>query len=115
MHSHKRTFYLNTEQLDRISFSILKDENEKIKEIQNVSYEININGKWVRIVRYDDHSGTGSLHRHTKFSFSSLKEIIESLPWIKGDKNQQLTQACNDIKENYEEFKNEFTKNSGLD
>lgn len=115
LHPHKRTFYLNTEQIDRVSFSILKDENETIKEIQNVSYDMNIEGTWIGIVRYDDHSGTESLHKHTKVSLESDNEVAESIYWIKGNKEQQLTQACDDIRQNYKEFKDRFLKNSGLD
>lgn len=109
-------FPLNTAQTDRISFSVLRDTKRKIIKIENISYEIQINGKWEWVVRYDDHGGSGQLHRHFRVSLYDLREV-ESTARIKKYKNKtyELTWVCNDVKRNYLVYRLKFLKNSGLD
>lgn len=110
-----KTIYLNTVRLDRISFSVLQNSRREIKRIENVSYDININDEWIGIVRYDDHDGKGILHRHSRLSIERRDEVVESLYWLTGDKNHHLTQICDEIREGYQNLKDKFLKNSGLD
>lgn len=110
----KGSFILNNSQGDRISFSALKDGQNKIIKAENISYEIDIDSKWVCIVRYDDHGGTGLLHRHNKVSLTDDREIQSAIGTRRGNKND-LTWACDDIKSNYLAFRSDFLKNNGLD
>ncbi len=116
LNTHSSNFYLNTAQLDRISFSVLKNEKNNLRKIENISYEISINDKWEWVVRYDDHGGLGSLHRHIRVSLKDNSEV-ESSDGIKKYKNKdfELTWVCNDIKINYLNFRRKFLRNSGLD
>jgi len=109
-------FPLNTAGGDHISFSVLKNEKNNIRKIENVSYEININNRWEWIVRYDDHGGTGSLHRHIRISLKD-DSSIESLSGIKKYKNKdfELTWIINDIKRSYMAFRKTFLRGEGLD
>ena len=113
---HTGNVPLNIALQDRISFSVLRNENNHIKKIENISYEININDKWEWVVRYDDHGGTGLLHRHYRVN---LKEdrIIESAAGIRKYKNKdyELTWVCNDIKRNHMIFRKKFLEDCDLD
>lgn len=108
-------FMLNTAQLDRISFSVLKSSKHELRIIENISFEIKIDGNWEWVVRYDDHGGTGKLHRHFRVSLKDCQEI-ESSAGIKRYKNKdyELTWVCNDIKRNYLIFRSKFLRNNGL-
>ncbi|MBI4079091.1 MAG: hypothetical protein HY429_02220 [Candidatus Levybacteria bacterium] len=105
---------LNIAQTDRISFSVLRNTKKRIRKIENISYEININDKWEWIVRYDDHGGSGSLHRHFRVSLTDDREV-ESDAGIKrySNKDFELTWVCNDIKKHYMLFRSKFLKNIG--
>lgn len=46
LHPHAGNVPLNIVLQDRISFSVLRSESNHIKKIENISYEINIDGKW---------------------------------------------------------------------
>lgn len=107
---------LNIAQTDKISFSVLKNEKNNIRKIENVSFEININNHWEWVVRYDDHGGSGSLHRHIRISLKD-DSSIESLSGIKKYKNKdfELTWIIDDIKRNYMVFRKNFLKEEGLD
>ena len=107
---------LNMAQTDRISFSVLRNNKNKLRKIENISYEIRIKDKWEWIVRYDDHGGKGLLHRHYRVSLTENQEI-ESSAGIKRYKNKdyELTWVCKDIKRNYLIFRTKFLKNMGLD
>lgn len=74
------------------------------------------NGQWEWVVRYDDHGGTGLLHRHFRISLTDNSQV-ESTAGIKRYKNKdyELTWVCNDIKRNYLTFRSKFLKNMGLD
>lgn len=107
---------LNIAQADRISFSVLRNKKNEIQKIENVSYEIQINGVWEWVVRYDDHGGSGQLHRHSRISLNDSREIesAEGIPVLKS-KNDELTWICKDIGRNYLTFRSEFLNNSGFD
>ncbi|OGE19744.1 hypothetical protein A3J21_01105 [Candidatus Daviesbacteria bacterium RIFCSPLOWO2_02_FULL_43_11] len=109
-------FALNTAQLDRISFSVLRNSKQELRKIENISYEINIDGHWEWVIRYDDHGGLGSLHRHIRISLKDNSDV-ESAAGIKKykNKNHELTWVCKDIKRNYLIFRRKFLKNNGLD
>lgn len=106
---------LNIAQTDRISFSVLRNDKNDLRKIENISYEINIDNSLEWIVRYDDHGGTGSLHRHIRISLKDNRSV-ESTDGIRRykNKNYELTWACNDIKKNYLRFRKNFLKHSGL-
>lgn len=116
LHAQTGNIPLNIAQTDRISFSVLRNEKNNLRKIENISYEINIEDRWEWIVRYDDHGGNGPLHRHFRLSLKDNR-IVESTAGIKKYKNKdhQLTWICNDIKRNYLIFRSKFLKNIGLD
>lgn len=107
---------LNIARNGRISFSVLRNEKNRLRKIENISYEISIKDHWEWIVRYDDHGGKGGLHRHFRVSLNDDK-IIESTVGIKKYKNKdhELTWVCKDIKKHYLIFRSKFLKNMGLD
>lgn len=107
---------LNIAQLDRISFTVLRNNKNNIRKIENVSYEICIDGLWEWIVRYDDHGGTGLLHRHLRVSLKDDRSVESSIE-IKRYKNKdyELTWIINNIKNNYLIFRKNFLENEGLD
>lgn len=107
---------LNIAQTDRISFSVLKNEKNNIRKIENVSFEITLDNRWEWVVRYDDHGGGGALHRHIRISLKD-DSSIESLSGIKKYRNKdfELTWIINDIKRNYMAFRKNFLKGEGLD
>lgn len=112
----KVDFPLNIANLDRISFSVLRNDKNKLRVIQNISYEIYIEGRWEWVVRYDDHAGEGRLHRHVRISLKDNSDV-ESAEGIKKykDKNNELTWVCKDIQRNYLIYRSRLLKNSGLD
>lgn len=116
LYTQKGDIPLNVAQSDKISFSVLRNDKKRIRKIENISYEISIESKWKWVVRYDDHGGTGLLHRHFRVSLIDNREV-ESTAGIKKYKNKdhELTWVCNDIKRNYLIFRSKFLKNSGLD
>jgi len=115
LHTQNGNIPLNKAQADRISFSVLKNNQNRLRKIENISYEINIEDKWEWIVRYDDHGGQGLLHRHYRISLTDNSEI-ESFAGIRRYKNKdyELTWVCNDIKRNYLTFRSKFLKNNGI-
>lgn len=116
LHTQTGNIPLNKARTDRISFSVLRNEKNNLRKIENISYEISIDDNWVWVVRYDDHGGQGLLHRHYRISLTNDREI-ESSAGIKRYKNKdyELTWVCNDIKKNYLIFRSKFLKNNGLD
>ncbi len=115
LHTHSANVLLNIARNDRISFSVLRNEKNHIRKIENISYEIVIDGKWEWVVRYDDHGGFGLLHRHVRVSLED-ERVVKSNDGIRKYKNKdhQLTWACKDIRRSYLIFRNKFLKNSGL-
>ncbi len=116
LYPQTNNFPLNTAWLDRISFSVSRNNKHELRKIENISYEINIDGDWEWVVRYDDHGGSGFLHRHIRISLKDSSNV-ESSFGIKRYKNKdhELTWVCNDIKRNYLSFRKKFLKNMGID
>lgn len=116
LHAQSASVPLNIARNDRISFSVLRNEKNQIRKIENISYEISIDEKWEWVVRYDDHGGSGPLHRHVRVSLEN-EGIVESNDGIKKYKNKdyQLIWVRKDIRRNYLIYRNKFLKNSGLD
>jgi len=116
LHIQKGNIPLNIAQSDRISFSVLRNKKNNIRKIENISFEIYVEDNWEWVVRYDDHSGQGLLHRHYRISLDDASEV-ESSSGIRRYKNKdhELTWVCNDIKRNYLIFRTKFLKNSELD
>ena len=107
---------LNIAKSDRISFSVLMNKKNEIRKIENISYEILIEGEWAWIVRFDDHGGIGSIHKHTRIALNDGREV-ESSEGVKKSKSKrkQFNWAFKDIKRNYLNYRYKFLKNSGLD
>ena len=116
LHTQKSNIPLNIAATDRISFSVLRNEKNNLRKVENISYEIYIEDRWEWIVRYDDHGGTGTLHRHIRISLKDESEV-ESSAGIKKYRNKdyELTWVCDDIKRNYLIFRKRFLKNNSLD
>ncbi len=115
LYSQTSTFPLNTARLDRISFSVSRNSKRELRKIENISYEINIEDNWEWVVRYDDHGGTGLLHRHFRISLKDDRQI-ESSAGIKRykNKNHELTWVIKDIKKHYLIFRGKFLKNNNI-
>lgn len=115
LHKQRGNVPLSTANTDRISFSVLRNENNRLKIIENISYEIFVRDNWEWIVRYDDHGGNGHLHRHFRISLKD-ESVVESNAGIKKYKNKdnELTWVCKDIKRNYLIYRSKFLKNMGL-
>ncbi|OGE19673.1 hypothetical protein A3J19_02565 [Candidatus Daviesbacteria bacterium RIFCSPLOWO2_02_FULL_41_8] len=116
LYTQTSNFTLNTAQLDRISFSVLRNNKRELRKIENISYEINIEGCWEWIVRYDDHGGVGSLHRHIRISLKDDSNV-ESTIGIKKykDKGHELTWVCKNIQRDYLNIRTKFLRNSKID
>lgn len=116
LHTQTNNVPLNKALYDRISFSVLRNEENGIRKIENISYDININDKWEWVVRYDDHGGTGNLHRHYRINLTD-ERTIESAAGIRKYKNKdhELTWVCNEIKRDHMIFRKRFLKSCGLD
>lgn len=116
LYTHSVHIPLNIAQTDRISFSVLRNNKNKIRKVENISFEISVHDKWEWVVRYDDHGGIGLLHRHYRLSLEDHSEI-ESSTGINEriDKNNALTWVCADIRRNYLRFRTKFLKSLGLD
>lgn len=116
LHKQRANVPLSIAQTDRISFSVLRNEDNRLRKIENISYEINIRDKWEWIVRYDDHGGNGPLHRHFRISLDD-ERVVESTAGIKKykSKDYELTWVCKDIKRNYPIYRSKFLKRMGLD
>ena len=69
---HKDSYLFSHE--DRVSYIYETDNKNNILNIICVSHEINIDDKWITIVRYD--SEHGYLHRHTKISIEDITETV---------------------------------------
>lgn len=107
---------LNIAKYDRISFSVLINKRREVRKIENISYDILIDDRWVNVLRYDDHGGIGLLHKHTKVAINDTREI-ESSEGIKRSPNKQtqFRWAFKDIKRNYLNYRTKFLKNSNID
>ena len=85
---------------DRYRHYHLRIRNEVVDF--SVQYETLINGKWFPVVRYD--TAHGFAHR----DIFRIKGEKRKTPIFVGDKNDALTFAENDIKDNWEVYKQRF-------
>lgn len=111
-------FPLNPNGSDRITFVAELDTSEKVKVVRIVSYEILINGIWERVIRYDDHAGSGFLHRHERIRLENLSEFpipIYDGVKRKGTKQKLLEWAIQDIIKNYLIYRKRVLKRSNVD
>ncbi len=116
LYTQSGSIMLNKSRDDRISYSVLRNKKNDTTKIENISYEIQVNGNWEWVVRYDDHGGVGQLHRHVRVSLIDQIDVESSVGIRKyRNKSYQLTWVCNDIKRNYLNFRFRFLKHSGLD
>lgn len=107
---------LNIAKYDRISFSVLINKRREIRKIENVSYDIFIEDRWVNVMRYDDHGGVGLLHKHIKVALNDEREIRSSGGVKKSpNKQTQFRWAFKDIQKNYLNYRTKFLKNSNID
>ena len=98
---------------DRITHLVYVDENRKILEVVNISYEILLEDQWVTITRFDSHHGY--LHRHTRISLEDETEIEDSVG-VKRRGNPHLwyTWAIRDIKKRFIEYRMRFARRSKI-
>lgn len=110
------TVPLNVANQDRIVFVVSRDDGNNIRIVDNIRYEINIEDKWEWVVRYDDHAGEGSLHRHYRVDLVSDRQILSKAKARKyKNKNHELTWVCNDFRKNHQIYRKKFLTNCGLD
>jgi len=69
-----------------------------------VQYETFIDGKWLPVVRYD--TSHGFVHR----DLLTMKQEKRKTPLFITDRNDALTFAENDIKDNWELYKERFVR-----
>ena len=83
---------------------------QKRMEIVCVSLEIKIKDDWVTILRYDNHHD-GILHRHNIIAYNNTANIVDySGTKRKGNFNNLLSWAIEDIKHNYLIYKRKYLK-----
>ena len=70
----------------------------------SVQYETFINGKWLPVVRYD--TSHGFVHR----DLLNMRHEKRKTPLFITDRNDALTFAENDIKDNWELYKERFVR-----
>lgn len=96
---------------DRITHVSLRNTERRVVEVINVSYEINIDGEWITIVRFDSHHNY--LHRHIRISLDDEREIEDTVGVKKkGEPALWYTWAIQYIKVKFIEYRTKFTKRS---
>jgi hypothetical protein len=105
---------INLTDIDRVTYVYKRDGKGQIIEVTNVSYDIKINADWITIVRYD--SSHGYLHRHLVISMANLLSDTPTTIGVKkkGGHASWLTWAINDIKSQYESYRNGFLRRSKI-
>lgn len=68
------TYYLTVDERYRVVMEFTRKILEKI----TVSYEIEIDGRWITVKLYDNTHAVSQLHRHTKKSINDPMDIIGS-------------------------------------
>ncbi|KKT67640.1 MAG: hypothetical protein UX25_C0037G0001 [Candidatus Woesebacteria bacterium GW2011_GWC2_45_9] len=106
-----RRFYLSDS--DRIIYSYEIDQKGVIQKVVDVSYDININGKWITIMRYD--SKHGFLHRHMRVSLDNPSDTPTTIGVRKrGKPHSWLTWARKDVSKNFLNYRTGFFKRSKI-
>ncbi|MBI2334812.1 hypothetical protein HYU96_03335 [Candidatus Daviesbacteria bacterium] len=99
--------------VDRIYHAGAIDEKGDLIEVTNISYEINLDDKWVTIVRYD--SAHGYLHRHKRISLDDPADTVDRIGVKqKGKPRTWYTWAIKDIQKRFLHYREEFTKRSEI-
>lgn len=105
------TYYLTVDERYRVVMEFTRNKLEKV----TVSYEIEIDGKWVTVKLYDNTHAVSQLHRHTKKSIEDPIDIIGSDGVIKkGGPSEWLNWARRDILNKGYYYKRAFLKRSKL-
>ncbi|MCK4391263.1 MAG: hypothetical protein KAV83_13615 [Desulfobacterales bacterium] len=99
-------FVLAFSQEDRYRHYHLRIKGQVIDFV--VQYETFINGKWFPVVRYD--TSHGFAHR----DLLNIKHEKRKTPLFITDKNDALTFAENDIKDNWEVYKQRFLREAKI-
>lgn len=81
---------------DRLSVLYEVDENGKVQNVVNVSYDVKVGKGWVTIVHYD--SKHGYLHRHMRISLAEPREEVTTSGVIqRGGPKKWLVWAIKDF------------------
>lgn len=105
------TYYLTVDERYRVVMEFTRKILEKI----TVSYEIEIDGRWITVKLYDNTHAVSQLHRHTKKSINDPMDIIGSDGVIKrGGPSEWLNWARRDILKKGYYYKQAFLKRSKL-
>ena len=101
-------------EFDRITYVYETDLKGNCTKVINVSYEINIGGKWYLVSRYD--SEHDFLHCHMRISTKDSSEIALNASRVikKGTPKNWLTWAIRDIKKHFFEYRKGFLKRSKI-
>ena len=97
----KQWLYEFRQQLDRIRVHFVI-EGGRVTNVVVVQYEAYIDGQWRAIVRFDE--AHGFFHRDIMLPDSKQNKTLLSV----SDKNQALTQAIIEIKENWTEYRQRY-------
>lgn len=98
---------------DRITHIKKINANNEVVEVVNVSYEVNLDGEWLTIVRYD--SSHGYLHRHVLISLDNRFETTSTSSVIKrGQPDDWYAWAITDIQKRFLEYRVGFMRRSKL-
>lgn len=95
-------FYLTSCEKDRLRVKAYKHKNKILGFV--VQYEAKIQNKWEVIVRYDTSHGFA----HKDIIHADGK--IDKEPFIWQDYNVALTYATEDLKRNWEKYRNNYEK-----
>lgn len=98
---------------DRVTYSYKIGKNYTVLEVVNVSYEVEIDGRWITIVHFD--STHRRMHCHMRISLQDQSETVTS-GWIvkKGNPHQWLSWAMKDIRKKYLNYRVGFFKRSRI-
>lgn len=99
---------------DRITYVYETDSEGNCTKIDNVSYEIKIEGKWYLVSRYD--SVHRFLHCHMTISTKDQTEILLNRSRVikKGSPKMWLTWAIRDFRVNFFNYRKGFLKRSKI-
>lgn len=109
----KRDYLLS--ESDRITFCYENiPKTRKIVKVVNVSYEFNIDGQWITLIRFD--SDHGYLHRHIRVSLQNKATIVDQNNLvIRGTAKHWLSWAIRHLTREYYLYREKFLKRSNLE